>query len=109
MMKAGCSGRRWTCLPVYIASPVSLLMHDLLGKPVVTFPDHALCGQQEYLADLRRSLDLARIARHPGRAHRLLGDRIEMLGADAHVPQAAGHAEPADEGIEDVAGILAGL
>src|SRR6202171_3619588 len=43
-----------------------------------------------------RPVDGPRIARHPGRAHRLLGDAIEMLAAHLHLAQASGHAEPAD-------------
>jgi hypothetical protein len=42
-------------------------------------------------------VDLARVARHPRRRHRLLGDAVEMLGADFDLLQAARHAEAADE------------
>ena len=34
-----------------------------------------------------RAVDLARVARDPGRCHRLHGDPIEMLGCNAHVLQ----------------------
>src|SRR6266478_8882007 len=91
MMKAGCSGRRWACLPVYIGS------------------SRLLCGQNQNLAHLRWRLDFSRVAWNPGRAHRLFGDAVEMLGADPHILQAARQAETADEGVEHVAGVLAGL
>src|SRR5882672_12498715 len=91
MMKAGCSGRRCACLPVYIESRI------------------LLCSQIENLAHLRWSLDFARIARHPGRMHRLLRDAVEMLGPDLDLAQAARHAKATNEAVEHVAGILAGM
>src|SRR5216684_1063776 len=65
--------------------------------------------QLENLPHLGRPVDGPRIARHPRRAHRLLGDAIEMLAAPIHLAQASGHAEPADEIVEHVAGILPGM
>src|ERR1700751_2533473 len=90
MMKAGCSGRSFGCLPVYMAM-------------------HPLCSELENFTDLRRSVDLARIARHPGRRHRLPRDLVEMLGADADTVQAPRHAEVSDELVQHIAGVLAGL
>src|SRR3954464_13741421 len=91
MMKAGCNGRRRTWLPVYMV------------------PSMLLCGQQKNLTYLRRAIDLARIARDPRRAHRLLGDAVEMLRADPHILQAARHAELPDERVQHIAGVLAGM
>src|SRR5215468_689042 len=89
MMKAGWSGRRWACLPVYI---------------VLRFLS---CGQFKNLAHLARPVDLARVARYPGCRHRLACDLVEVLGQDAHLAQAAWHAEAADEAIEHVCGVVA--
>src|ERR1700761_6640836 len=91
MMNAGCRGRRRACFPVYILSPVRL------------------CGQQQDFADLRRALDLARVALDPGVGHRELGDPVEMLWADMDVLQAAWQAEAADQIVEQIRGVLAGL
>src|SRR4051812_25664773 len=52
MMKAGCNGRSFACLPVYIVSPVFL------------------CGHIENFADLRRAVDFARVAVGGGGAAR---------------------------------------
>src|SRR5215203_3492844 len=60
--------------------------------------------QLENLLHLLRPGDRARVARHPGGAHRLFGDAVEMLRADLHLGQAARHAEAADEAVEHVAG-----
>src|SRR3954454_24611453 len=91
MMKAGWSGRRRACVPVYIVAPL------------------LLCGENENFAHLRRSVDLARVARYPWRTHRLFGDALELRGSDPDFLQAARHAERADETVEHVAGVLAGL
>src|SRR5580704_4771076 len=90
MMKAGCSGRSFACLPVYMAM-------------------HPLRSELENVTDLGRPVDVARIARHPGRRHRLPCDLVEMLTSDADIVQGARHAEIADELIQHVARVLAGL
>src|SRR5579871_1231427 len=61
------------------------------------------------LSNLRWTVDLARIARHPWRVHCLLGDLVEVLAADVDVAERSRHAEPADQLIERVAGVLARL
>ena len=66
-------------------------------------PTRPIC---QNFAHLRRPLDLARVARHPGRRHRLLRDAVEMLRADFDLAQAARHAEAANEAVEHVAGVL---
>src|SRR2546421_10628860 len=66
-------------------------------------------GEFEDLADLRRSGDRARVLRHPRRAHRLLGHPVEALRPDLHRAEAARHAEPGDEAVEHLGGILAGM
>src|SRR4051812_8973424 len=88
MMKAGWSGRRWACLPVYMLAVVSLR------------------GHIQNFAHLRRPLDLARVARHPGRRHRGLRDAVEMLRGYFDLAQAARHAEAANEPVEHAASIL---
>src|SRR5437660_11834648 len=89
MMKAGWSGRRCTCFPVYIFVLLSSRR------------------QFENLAHLRRAVDLARVARHPWRRHCSQRDAVEMLRPYLHLTQAARHAEAADEIVKHVAGILA--
>src|SRR5436305_8732228 len=69
----------------------------------------ALRRELQDLLHLLGAGDRPRIARYPGRAHRLPGDAVEILAADLHLAQAARHAEAADEGVEHVAGILAGM
>src|SRR5262249_9815862 len=66
-------------------------------------------GEFEDLFHLRGARDRPRIARHPRRAHRLRGDAIELIPTDLHLTEAARHAEAADEAVEHVAGVLAGL
>src|ERR1700674_3603374 len=94
MMKAGCSGRRWACLPVYIVPPRSLC-------------GSSLCGQNKNFAHLRRTVDLARVARDPWRCHGLLRNPIELLRTDPDVLQAARQPEAADEMIQHIAGVFA--
>ncbi len=53
-----------------------------------------LSRQFEDLADLFRPVDLARIARHPGCAHRLAGDALEVLLADLYFAEGCGTAHP---------------
>src|SRR5262245_55684760 len=64
-------------------------------------------GQFEDLATLRGTVDRPRVARHPRRVHRLLGDPRETLRPDLNRAEAARHVEPVDEGVKDIAGILA--
>src|SRR5256885_15380524 len=66
-------------------------------------------GEFEDLPDLRRSGDRARVLRHPRRAHRLLGHPVEALYSNLHRAEAARHAEPGDEAVEHIGGILAGM
>jgi len=46
-------------------------------------------SEREDLAHLLRSVDPARVARDPRRAHGLFGDAVEMLRANADLAQAA--------------------
>src|SRR6266852_6865480 len=60
------------------------------------------CSQNKNFAYLRGRIDLARIARDPRRSHRLLRNRLEMLGTYPHILQAVRQSEAADEAVQDV-------
>src|SRR5207248_3477332 len=66
-------------------------------------------GEFEDLAHLRRPGDRARVLWHPRRAHCLLGHPVEAVRPDVHRAEAARHAEPGDEAVEHIGGVLAGM
>ncbi len=88
-------------MPVYIElSSPSIISDSVMLQAAIS---------QKSRAPADRAVDLARIARHPGRAHRPRRDAVEMFGADMHLREAARHAEVADEAVEHVAGVFAGM
>src|SRR6187401_2446319 len=76
------------------------VIHTWRPRPRPVGPREKLGRQFQDLANLRRAGDRPRVARHPRRAHCLLGYPVEALPPDLDRTEAPRHPEPGDEPIE---------